>query len=109
MRELPMVRAYCPKPPCPFLSCRHHLWVNTSKASKKINVLQADGSFAPLTEDYDPPIGEIDHPTCSIDVAEETRGELTREEIGQLMGMSGYGVELMEERVLVKLRKVFKR
>lgn len=90
--ERPKTRAECagaPRP-CPYVSCKHHLYLDVSKrGSIKVNF--PDIEVEAMTE------------SCALDVAEA--GERTREEVGALMNMTGERVRQLEESGLEKLRE----
>jgi len=87
--DIPETRADCPKErPCPHVRCRHHLYLDVSAGgSIKFN-------FPGLE------VWELKE-TCSIDVAD--RGELSLEDIAELMGMSKGAAEKVFSRVLLKI------
>jgi hypothetical protein len=76
--------------PCPWVSCRHHLYldVNPETGSIKINF--------PDIEPWDMP------ETCSLDIAE--RGGITLEEVGVIMNLTRERIRQVEVRGLLKLR-----
>lgn len=93
-RTRPKHRAECealPRP-CPFLACRHHLFldVNPSTGSIKFNF--------PGKEPWE--IGE----TCALDVAD--RGGVTLEEVGSIMNITRERVRQMETRGLQRVRVI---
>jgi hypothetical protein len=95
MREgVPATRADCagvPRP-CPYVSCRHHLWLRLKQeqpgnpqAGK-----QGDTTFRPATMQ-----------SCSLDVAEKGA---SFEEIGQLLGMDSTRGRQIAQAALEKLK-----
>ena len=76
--------------PCPFVSCRHHLYldVNQEKGSLKLNF--------PDLEVWELP------ETCSLDVAD--RGGMTLEEVGEIMNLTRERIRQVEVRGLLKLK-----
>ncbi len=76
--------------PCPFVSCKHHLYldVNPETGSIKLNF--------PEVEPWD--LVE----TCALDVAE--RGAITLEEVGLLMNLTRERVRQLEVRGLLKIK-----
>lgn len=76
--------------PCPFLSCRHHLYldVNPRTGSVKFNF--------PGKEPW-----ELEE-TCALDVAE--KGGVTLERVGELSNLTRERVRQIETRGLVMLR-----
>lgn len=77
--------------PCPFVSCRHHLYldVNEEKGSLKLNF--------PDLEVWELP------ETCSLDVAD--RGGMTLEEVGEIMNLTRERIRQVEVRGLAKLKE----
>jgi len=89
----PLTRAECrdqPRP-CPFVSCRHHLYldVNPETGSIKLNFPHLEPWQ--MTE------------SCSLDVAE--KGQHTAKEVGKIMRLSKQRVSQYEERLYGGLRK----
>ncbi len=76
--------------PCPFVSCRHHLYldVNPEKGSLKLNF--------PDLEVWEMP------ETCSLDVSD--RGGMTLEEVGEILNLTRERIRQVEVRGLVKLK-----
>lgn len=76
--------------PCPFVSCRHHLFldVNQEKGSLKLNF--------PDLEVWEMP------ETCSLDVAD--RGGMTLEEVGEILNLTRERIRQVEVRGLNKLK-----
>jgi hypothetical protein len=90
--ERPSTRAAClngPRP-CPFVSCKHHLYldVNPDTGSIKIN-------FPDLE------VWEMKD-TCSLDVAD--RGGVTLEEVGEILNLTRERIRQVEVRGLLKLK-----
>ncbi len=77
--------------PCPFVSCRHHLYldVNEEKGSLKLNF--------PDLEVWELP------ETCSLDVSD--RGGMTLEEVGDIMNLTRERIRQVEVRGLDKLKE----
>lgn len=74
--------------PCPYASCRHHLFVDTNRAGGlKLNFPDLD-----LAEMSD---------TCALDVAD--RGGASLEDVGALMNVTREAVRLIELRALRKV------
>ncbi len=88
----PAKRAECSQDirPCPWVSCKHHLYldVNPETGSIKINF--------PELEPW-----ELVN-TCSLDIAE--RGGITLEEVGEIMNLTRERIRQVEVRGLLKLR-----
>jgi hypothetical protein len=76
--------------PCPFVSCKHHLYldVNPETGSIKIN-------FPHLN------VWEMDE-TCALDVA--SRGGITLEEVGEILNLTRERIRQVEVRGLIKLK-----
>ena len=94
-RILPHTRAECvqgedAQRPCPYVSCRHHLYlgVNERTGSIKLNF--------PGLEVWDLP------ESCALDVAD--RGEMTLEAVGELMNLTRERVRQLETSALEKLK-----
>ena len=77
--------------PCPFVSCKHHLYldVNPETGSIKLNF-----------PDLEP--GEMKE-SCSLDVADQ--GGLTLEEVGSILNLTRERMRQIEVRGLLKLKK----
>ena len=93
--ERPRSRAEClhgqhAERPCPFVSCKHHLYldVNDRTGSIKVNF--------PVAEVWDMP------DTCTLDIAD--RGGITLEEVGEIMNLTRERIRQLETRGLAKLR-----
>lgn len=81
----------CFERPCPYVSCKHHLYldVNPTTGSIKLNF--------PDLEVWE--MGE----TCALDVAD--RGGITLEEVGEIMNLTRERIRQVELRGLEKLRE----
>lgn len=90
--ERPKTRGECGnvERPCPFVSCKHHLYldVNPQTGSMKLNF--PDLEPHQLLE------------SCSLDVAD--RGGITLEEVGELMNFTRERTRQLEVRALLKLQ-----
>ena len=91
--QRPMRRADCedgPRP-CPFVSCKHHLYldVNPETGSIKLNF--------PHLEPWEM------RESCALDVAE--RGGITLEEVGAIVNLTRERVRQVEVRATGKLRQ----
>jgi hypothetical protein len=90
--ERPTTRSQCEEGmrPCPFVACKHHLYldINPRTGSIKINF-----------PDLEP--WELQH-TCALDVADN--GGLTLEEIGLITNLTRERVRQVEVRGLLTLR-----
>lgn len=82
--------------PCPWITCRYHLW--------------AEVAFVPRRKLYrwrnDAPAPWEMRQTCSLDVAEE--GGSTLEEVGNILGLTRERVRQLEAQALAKLTRFFK-
>lgn len=91
--ERPRTRADCEDGirPCPFVSCRHHLYLDVSPRTGEIRLnfpgLEIEG------------MGE----SCSLDVADA--GGVGLRQVGELMNISCARVQQIEERALWKLKR----
>jgi len=76
--------------PCPFVSCKHHLYldVNPETGSIKLNFPHLE-------------VWEMKD-TCALDVAE--RGGITLEEVGEIMNLTRERIRQVEVRGLLKLK-----
>ena len=83
--------------PCPFVSCRHHLFldVDVVTGSIKLNFPEA---FFP---DGDPDLAKMPH-TCSLDMAD--RGESTLEVVSEMFGVTRERIRQIEMDALEKVR-----
>ena len=79
--------------PCPFIGCRHHLYLNPERWHNKQTML----CNFPDWEPWDLP------ETCALDVAE--RGGIDIVEIGILMNLSKSGVEKILHRALARVKQ----
>lgn len=76
--------------PCPFVSCKHHLYLDVNPRTGSIKLNFPDLEVWELTE------------TCALDVAE--RGGMTLEEVGELMNLTRERIRQVESVGLDKLR-----
>jgi hypothetical protein len=90
--DRPRTRAECAQGerPCPFVSCKHHLYldVNPNTGSIKLNF--------PDLEVWEMP------DSCALDIAD--RGGLTLEEVGEIVNLTRERVRQVEMRGLLKLK-----
>jgi hypothetical protein len=88
----PGVRAECRcgVRPCPYVSCKHHLFldVNPETGSIKLNFPHLE-------------VWEMSE-SCALDVAE--RGGITLEEVGEIMNLTRERIRQVEVRGLLKLK-----
>jgi len=88
----PRLRAECvngPRP-CPFISCKHHLYLDINPTTGSIKLNFPDQELWDLAE------------TCALDVAD--RGGVTLEEVGSLLNLTRERIRQLETHGLLKLR-----
>jgi hypothetical protein len=88
----PKVRAECQEGerPCPFVSCKHHLYLDVSARTGAIKLNFPDLEVWEMTE------------TCALDVAD--RGGTTLEEVGAIMNLTRERIRQVEVKGLAKLQ-----
>jgi sigma-70-like protein len=89
--ERPKTRADCVDGarPCPFVSCKHHLYLDVSARTGAIKVNFPDLDVWEMSE------------TCALDVAD--RGGTTLEEVGAIMNLTRERIRQVEVKGLAKL------
>ena len=89
--ERPKVRAECGagERPCPFVSCKHHLYLDVSAKTGAIKLNFPDLEVWEMTE------------TCALDVSD--RGGTTLEEVGAIMNLTRERIRQVEVKGLAKL------
>ena len=89
--EKPRFRAECVggERPCPFVSCKHHLYLDVSARTGAIKLNFPDLEVWEMTE------------TCALDVAD--RGGTTLEEVGAIMNLTRERIRQVEVKGLAKL------
>ena len=87
----PKTRAECAdmERPCPFVSCKYHLYVDVHPVRGSIKVNFTDLEVWEMTE------------TCALDIAD--RGGITLEEVGEIMNLTRERVRQVETAGLGKL------
>lgn len=87
----PRTRADCEDGirPCPFVSCRHHLYLDVSPRTGALRL-----NFPELEDMQE---------SCALDVAEA--GGVNLERVGQLLNISIARVQQIEERAVRRLRR----
>src|SRR5579859_6237758 len=92
--EPPRTRADCVggERPCPFVSCKHHLYLDVSARTGAIKLNFPDLEAWEMTE------------TCALDVAD--RGGTTLEEVGAIMNLTRERIRQVEVKGLAKLQAV---
>lgn len=88
----PKTRAECQgsERPCPFVSCKHHLYLDVSARTGAIKLNFPDLEVWEMTE------------TCALDVAD--RGGTTLEEVGAIMNLTRERIRQVEVKGLAKLQ-----
>jgi hypothetical protein len=89
--DRPETRADCGngERPCPFVSCKHHLYLDVSARTGAIKLNFPDLEVWEMTE------------TCALDVAD--RGGTTLEEVGAIMNLTRERIRQVEVKGLAKL------
>jgi hypothetical protein len=89
--DKPKTRAECVsgERPCPFVSCKHHLYLDVSAKTGAIKLNFPDLEVWEMTE------------TCALDVAD--RGGTTLEEVGAIMNLTRERIRQVEVKGLAKL------
>jgi hypothetical protein len=89
--ERPETRADCVSGarPCPFVSCKHHLYLDVSARTGAIKLNFPDLEVWEMTE------------TCALDIAD--RGGTTLEEVGAIMNLTRERIRQVEVKGLAKL------
>lgn len=87
----PKSRAECAEGmrPCPFVSCKHHLYLDVSERTGAIKLNFPDIEVEEMVE------------TCALDVAD--RGGTTLEEVGAIMNLTRERIRQVEVKALAKL------
>jgi hypothetical protein len=75
--------------PCPFVSCKYHLYLDVHPVRGSIKVNFTDADVWEMTE------------TCALDIAD--RGGITLEEVGEIMNLTRERVRQVETAGLAKL------
>lgn len=93
--ERPTTRAAClhgphAERPCPFVSCKHHLYLDVNDRTGSIKLNFPDLEVWELPE------------TCALDIAD--RGGITLEEVGEIMNLTRERIRQLETRGLAKLK-----
>ncbi len=90
--EKPQSRAECAsgERPCPFVSCKHHLYLDVSAKTGAIKLNFPDLEVWDMNE------------TCALDVAD--RGGTTLEEVGAIMNLTRERIRQVEVKGLAKLQ-----
>ena len=90
--QKPKTRAECldGERPCPFVSCKHHLYLDVSARTGAIKLNFPDLEVWEMSE------------TCALDVAD--RGGTTLEEVGAIMNLTRERIRQVEVKGLAKLQ-----
>lgn len=90
--QKPRTRAECGngERPCPFVSCKHHLYLDVSARTGAIKLNFPDLEVWEMNE------------TCALDVAD--RGGTTLEEVGAIMNLTRERIRQVEVKGLAKLQ-----
>jgi Sigma-70, region 4 len=88
---MPEARSECQdsERPCPFVSCKHHLYLDVNPETGSIKLNFPDIEVWEMTE------------TCALDIAE--RGGVTLEEVGEIMNLTRERIRQLEMTGLNKL------
>jgi hypothetical protein len=78
--------------PCPYVSCKHHLYIDVNPATGSIKI-----NFPDLE------VWELQH-SCALDVAQV--GGITLEEVGEILNLTRERIRQVEVRGLMKLKEV---
>jgi hypothetical protein len=92
--ERPETRADCASGarPCPFVSCKHHLYLDVSARTGAIKLNFPDLEVWDMSE------------TCALDIAD--RGGTTLEEVGAIMNLTRERIRQVEVKGLAKMAAV---
>ncbi len=87
----PVIREHCAQAerPCPFVSCKHHLYLDVSARTGAIKLNFPDLEVWEMTE------------SCALDVSD--RGGTTLEEVGAIMNLTRERIRQVEVKGLAKL------
>ena len=90
--ERPVHRSQCMQMerPCPFVSCKHHLYLDVNPETGSIKLNFPDLEVWEMRE------------TCSLDVAD--RGGITLEEVGEILNLTRERIRQVEVRGLLRLK-----
>ena len=89
----PTTRAQCENAerPCPFVSCKYHLYLDVNPNTGSIKENFPDIEVWEMSE------------SCALDIAQ--RGGITLEEVGEIMNLTRERIRQLEMTGLVKLRE----
>lgn len=88
----PATRAQCAdmERPCPFVSCKYHLYIDVHPIRGSIKINFPDVEVWEMTD------------TCALDIAD--RGGITLEEVGEIMNLTRERVRQLETQGLARLQ-----
>ncbi len=91
--ERPKFRVECANGvrPCPYVSCKHHLYLDVNPDTGSIKLNFPDLDVLKMAE------------TCALDVAD--RGGITLEEVGEILNLTRERIRQVEVKGLQKLRE----
>ena len=92
--DRPVNRGACKEDvrPCPYVSCKHHLYLDVNPETGSIKLNFPDLEVWEMAE------------TCSLDVAD--RGGITLEEVGEILNLTRERIRQVEVRGLLKLKMI---
>lgn len=92
--DRPKTRADCKEGmrPCPFVSCKHHLYLDVNPETGSIKLNFPDLEVWEMKD------------TCSLDVAD--KNGITLEEVGEIMNLTRERIRQVEVRGLLKLKMI---
>ena len=90
--DRPRTRGECKEDvrPCPYVSCKHHLYLDVNPETGSIKLNFPDLEVWEMAE------------TCSLDVAD--RGGITLEEVGAILNLTRERIRQVEVRGLAKIK-----
>jgi hypothetical protein len=90
----PQTRGECAEMerPCPFVSCKYHLYIDVHPLRGSIKINFPDLEVWEMTD------------TCALDIAD--RGGITLEEVGEIMNLTRERVRQVETQGLAKLERL---
>jgi hypothetical protein len=90
----PQTRGECAEMerPCPFVSCKYHLYIDVHPVRGSIKINFPDLEVWEMTD------------TCALDIAD--RGGITLEEVGEIMNLTRERVRQVETQGLAKLERL---
>lgn len=99
-RRLPLTRGDCREAerPCPYISCKWHLFLDVSRKTGSIKF-----NYPDLIDHDGAPELEYLNETCALDIAD--RGGVTLEDLGEIMNMTRERIRQLEEMIKAILEK----